>query len=145
MAALVTRAQICAEALTWERTPVVIKQATKGRGCDCKGLIFGIARELGLPEARLPPAARADYRRADPAQLIMGLEEVLIRIAGPPRPGDVLAMPMRPGERPQHLGILVAEGKLLHARPGTGFVVKVPLGRSRLIDSVWTWPSLGGA
>jgi hypothetical protein len=26
----------------------------KGKGCDCKGLIWGAARELGFPEAERP-------------------------------------------------------------------------------------------
>jgi cell wall-associated NlpC family hydrolase len=37
---------VAAEALTWIGTPFVWGQSVKERGCDCKGLIAGVAREL---------------------------------------------------------------------------------------------------
>jgi cell wall-associated NlpC family hydrolase len=42
---------VAAEVEKWNRTPFHEQQATKGRGCDCKGLLWGVARDLGFPEA----------------------------------------------------------------------------------------------
>ena len=39
---------IVAEALTWEGTPFHHQESVKGVGCDCKGLIYGIAKTFDL-------------------------------------------------------------------------------------------------
>jgi hypothetical protein len=41
-------------------------QSVKGVGCDCKGLIQGVARELGLKEAESFYATFSSYRPDKP-------------------------------------------------------------------------------
>jgi hypothetical protein len=45
----------------------------KGVGCDCKGLVQGVARELGFPEAESFYATFASYRpdRPVPSRLLI--------------------------------------------------------------------------
>ena len=44
----VTRQMIVDEALTWEGTPFHHQESTKTAGCDCKGLVYGVSKVLGL-------------------------------------------------------------------------------------------------
>lgn len=148
MAAIVTREQIVAEALSWIGTPFKWQGSAKGRGVDCKGLVYGVARELGLPEAARLEARIANYRLDfKPAQLLAGLRECLIE-TDRPGPGDVMAIEIDlKNEGPRHLAILTGGERLVHCY-GKGpiqKVIEVPIGRSRLVHSHWTWPSLGGA
>lgn len=139
---MITRDQLIAEAMEWIGTPHHHQASLKGVGCDCKGLVWGIARELDLPEARVAMAARADYSTViDPDMLRAGLEAAL-RQTRQPQPGDVALMLI--GAKAQHLGILMPGNQIIHTyQNGPGCVIKVPLGKSRRIDSYWTWPSLG--
>lgn len=143
---MVTRAQICAEAASWAGTPNIWQAAVKGRGADCRGIIYGVARNLGLPEAQDPWLARPVYRTSFAADdLLAGLEKYLIRV-DTPEPGDVIAIRIRPEDAgPRHLAILLEDGKIIHSYGrGVGRAVIVPLGKSRPVHSYWTWPSLRG-
>lgn len=145
----VTREDIVAEARSWIGTPFLWQASVRGKGCDCKGLIAGIARHLGLPEAESIAAKIANYDRAfKPEQLIAGLEASMIRTHDP-KPGDVVAIVIEPNRYtlPRHLALLTSETRIVHCY-GLGAikrVIEVPLGRSRPIHSYWTWPSLAGA
>jgi cell wall-associated NlpC family hydrolase len=140
---MVTRAQIVEEAMTWCGTPFIWGQATKGRGCDCKGLIYGIARELDLPEAKGALAQFKAYRTANSDLLLEGLAASLVPTEDP-QPGDVACLIIGEPPKPQHLAILVEDRRILHCYGrNLDRVVLVPLGNSRPIHSWWTWPSLG--
>lgn len=97
------RAEIIAAARGWIGTPFMPQQSRKGEGCDCAGLIVGLAKEIGSVEEwfRLPP-----YRQQPDGSMARLCDEHLVRVPiGAERPGDVVMM--RFAKLPQHLGILV--------------------------------------
>lgn len=116
-----TRDTIVAEARAWLGTPYQHQAHAKGLGCDCAGLVGGVAVALGLVPAdwwETDFAPHAGYaRQASGDSLLAVLDRFLTRIdAGAAQPGDVLVM--RFGRHPQHVGFLVpgADGPgLLHA------------------------------
>jgi hypothetical protein len=57
----------------------------QGDGCDCKGLISGVARDLGRCEALEPEAGVSDYGRGQftPQRLRSGLERLFDRYPTP--------------------------------------------------------------
>lgn len=142
---MVTRGDLVREALSWERTPHLHGQSVKGRACDCKGFIWGVGRELGLPEAMLPIVSHNRYSRAfSGREMLDGLEAALIRVASP-LPGDVIALRLGEHEElPRHLAMLISDRRLIHCYgKGPACVITAPIGRSRPVHSYWTWPSLG--
>jgi len=114
----------------------------KGKGCDCKGLVSGVAREIGHADV-----ADADYGvKVDAGRLQMGLAAVLDKVSEV-HAGDVLLL--RLGNVPQHLAICtVAESgkanRMVHCHPGIGKVLEVPVGTmfQESIVSVWRWRNL---
>lgn len=147
---MVTREQIAAEALEWAalKTPFHWQASLKGKGCDCKGLILGVARELGLPEANSPFGAIADYKlRVDCKLLVEGLRETFDPVESPGL-GDIILLKL--DGKPQHLAILAESGdrpRMVHTynTPGrVNHVVSVPftaIWRNQMA-SAWTWRSL---
>lgn len=134
---------VAAEARTWVGTRFVWQASQKGQGCDCKGLIHGVARELGFPEAEAFHANVADYRQDRPvpvALLKKGMAAVFDR-AKDIEPGDVLLLNHR--NRPEHLAIALGEGKAVHAQIAPKDWVKETSLRALLkacpLDSVWRW------
>lgn len=141
---IIDRSSIVAEARAWIDTPFHWDQATKGVGCDCKGLVYGVARELGLPEAEPEIARFAGYRdRPDARLLDRSLAALLDRVPrAAMRPGDVLQLIVR--RRPIHLAIYAGEGRMIHTAEGLRRVREVPM-RSvwgDAVHQVWTWRSL---
>lgn len=108
-----------AEAREWCGTRFVWQQSAKGFGCDCKGLIAGVARECGFPEAQSIYANMASYspRKPVPCQLLIeGLKSVFDLVKGGPQIGDVLLLKFK--GRPQHLAIVTGPDKAVHAQLG---------------------------
>lgn len=101
---------VVAEARTWVGTRWHHQGALKGIGCDCIGLVAGVAHELGMPEADrwLADYRRLAYTRApDPVMLTAAAQEYLAEIGFEElAPGDVALF--RIGLRPQHFGIVTA-------------------------------------
>lgn len=148
MGATVTRAQLLAEARGWIGTPLIWQQSRKGVGCDCKGLVAGVARQLDLDEAKTFAARVRNYKPGfKPDDLVAGLDEVLIRTEYP-GPGDVVALrmglPLAAG--PRHLAFLSDRPDWVIHCYGKGIdkVVEAPLGGTRKVWGYWTWPSLAG-
>lgn len=134
---------VAAEARTWVGTPFHWQASQKGVGCDCKGLVWGVARNLGFPEAETFYASVADYRpdRPIPAALLKeGMAAVFDR-AEDIRPGDVLLLRVK--GKAQHLAIAVSETRAVHAQIGLKDWVKEINLRALLkacpLDSVWRW------
>lgn len=101
------RRRIVAEARSWQGTPFLEQASVKGRGCDCKGLVVGVAREIGLAEAESLHARMCDYDlgRIDPALLKAGLAATLCPVAiDKAKAGDVLLC--RVNGSPAHLAFL---------------------------------------
>lgn len=133
------RSDIVAVARGWVNTPFVWQASVRGVGCDCRGLISGVARDLGLPEADTFYARTADYAKVDTALLKAGLRAVFDP-ATVEQPGDVLLL--RVGDKAQHLAIYAGSGRMIHTYgKGPSKVIEVPMGRvwRDAIDSVWTW------
>lgn len=134
--------QVAAQAELWIDVPFRW-QGTVRAGCDCKGLVAGVARELCRPEADSLEALAGDYGGKVPTgRLRAGLERLFDRVApADRRAGDVLLCWI--GGAAQHLAIFCPrEGKpnraieaMPHA-PGRVRPSQWPLHR---IDSVWRW------
>lgn len=139
---MVTRSEIVAEALSWVGTPVRHQCGLKGTATDCKGLVVGVPRALGMPEGDSIAAGVMDYSVGfNGRALFNGLRDTLIRVQQPDL-GDVLAVLWRRDPLPRHLAILTRPGWAVHAYGGgVGRVAEVPITAWR-IHSSWTWPSL---
>ena len=141
---MTTRPEIVDEARRWIRTPFHWQASKRGAGCDCKGLIVGVGKAVGLPEAHDLACAVHDYGAVvDESRLRATLEKLLAPVTEP-RPGDVMLLKVGTPLKAQHLGLFVGSGRMIHCyQAGPECVIEVPIGRSRPIDSYWTWPSLG--
>lgn len=149
-----TRGQlVAAEAKDWVQTPFIWQQSVKGPtgGCDCRGLVSGVARELGFPEAQSIYATMAQYslRKPVPVKLLAeGLNELFDRVEfdGPHsiQPGDVLLLTFR--SKAQHLAIATEDGRAVHAQLGPKDWVKETnldvLLRAYPLHSVYRWRDL---
>ena len=105
---MISRAAIVAEAREWIGTPFAHGQMLKLVGCDCIGLVAGVAAELGLPEAS---RWRGDTRfkgygpTPDPVKLLAACAEYLDEIpVSRARLGDVLQYTF--AKEPMHFAIL---------------------------------------
>jgi NlpC/P60 family putative phage cell wall peptidase len=100
---MTTRADIVTAARTWAETPFHHQARLKGVGCDCIGLVIGVARELGLitPEFDI-----AGYPRVpDGTTLMATAHEHMTEIRREAmQPGDVVVVSF--DKDPQHFGIL---------------------------------------
>jgi len=130
--------EIVAEAREWLRTPFVWQASLKGVGCDCKGLVVGVARELGRPEAQSLHAQMASYSLNVPEhELRAGLAANLTKVAEP-EPGDVLLL--RLAGKAQHLGIYTGEGVIHTYGRGPKQVIETSAPvclRAWPLDSAW--------
>lgn len=142
-----TGEDVVAEAREWVGTPFHWQASLKKIGCDCKGLVVGIARELKLPEGQGEFAKLAsDYGDRVPVALLKkGLRATLEPVAGEPEPGDVMLLLV--SGRAQHLAIFTGS-EIIHCW-GRGTVQSVlahpwNAAAQRLwpVDSVWRFGSL---
>lgn len=132
---------IAKEAETWIGTPFQWQACVKGVGVDCKGLIAGVARVCGRPEADSLEAMSADYGNTVPAaRLKAGLARLFDR-AETIQSGDVLLLII--GGKAQHLAIAAPiDGQpsrtiqALHCGPKQVVAIRQP---RATIDSIWRW------
>jgi cell wall-associated NlpC family hydrolase len=127
----------CAEG--WIGTPFKWQGRVRA-GCDCKGLVAGIAAELGRPEAQSLEALCGDYGgKVDAARLKAGLAKLFDRVTER-QAGDVLLL--RLGGKPQHLAIAAPNDKepcrIIEAMPSVS-KVRPGLARAGRVDSIWRW------
>ena len=95
--------RIAAEAERWIDTPFHWQGQVRGVGCDCKGLVAGVARACGRAEGNTLEAMAGDYATRVPIdKLRLGLERHFDRVSER-QPGDILLVRMA-GD-PQHLAI----------------------------------------
>ena len=128
--------RIAAEALTWCGTPGVAQGRLKGVGCDCKGLLAGVAKACGRPEGDSLQALAADYGPLIPVRrLRQGLADLFDPVQGV-QPGDILLLKM--GGKAQHLAIAINEREMVHCYPGK-HVLRAWIAAGRRLDSVWRW------
>jgi len=144
------------EARSWVGTPFHHQAALKGVGCDCAGLVRGVAEACDLAPGFLQRwRGHSNYGRVpNPRRMERTLRAFLLPVPlAEMRVGDVLWMQWR-RDLPMHLGLLAAhEGRLtlIHALEDIGRVVEHGLTaewRCRVV-SVWRYPALaevpGGA
>lgn len=110
-------------------------------GCDCKGLVAGVALEAGRPEAQSLHALCGDYGlKVDSSRLLKGMAELFDR-ADAIEAGDVLILKV--AGKPQHMAIAAPqEGKptraiqAIHTGPMQVIAGRVP---RDMIHSIWRW------
>jgi NlpC/P60 family putative phage cell wall peptidase len=100
---MTTRTDIVAAARTWAETPFHHQARLKGVGCDCIGLVIGVARELGLV---MPEFDIAGYPRVPDGTTLMATARLhMAEISREAmQPGDVVVVSF--DRDPQHFGIL---------------------------------------
>ncbi|MCT2398534.1 hypothetical protein [Novosphingobium mangrovi (ex Huang et al. 2023)] len=121
-------ARIAAEAELWIDTPFRWQGRKRGVGCDCKGLIAGVAESCGRPEAESLEALSGDYSNiVDERRLFAGLSRLFDRVSER-QAGDVLLLWI--DGKAQHLAIAAPSsrrpdrvieamiGRLARVRPG---------------------------
>jgi NlpC/P60 family putative phage cell wall peptidase len=121
-----TRAQIIATARTWLGTRWRHQACLKGVGCDCIGLIAGVALELGSPQA-VAFMARTDYRnygrQPDPKMLLAACTDFLDPVVvGAAQAGDVLLLRFQ--AEPQHFAFQSGADYMIHSWAGARRVVE---------------------
>lgn len=130
----------CAE--TWIGVPFHWQGRVRA-GCDCKGLVAGVAAELDFPEARSLEALAGDYGLKVPAaRLRAGLALLFDRVAAAGRrPGDVLLVLL--DARPQHLAIAAPldgrPARAIEAMPGSAAKVRPATWPDHRVHSAWRW------
>lgn len=121
----VSAAQLVAIAREWLGTPWHHQAGLKGVGCDCAGLVMGVAREAGLADVSVsgyPRLPRGHELEGYCDQHMQRVPRAELRL------GDVLAF--RYGGDPQHLAIVGAiDGRatMIHAHAPSRKVVETIL------------------
>ena len=141
---MTTRAEVVAEARRWIGTPFRHQARVRGAGCDCGGMVGGIAVALGLVPAswwaQTFDPAFAGYGRQPHGGLLESVcDQFMARIASSAADlGDVLLM--RFGADPQHVGIIAdyrhGGHSIVHALASVGRVVEhrlSPVWRQRAV------------
>ena len=128
----------CAE--SWVGVPFLWQGRIRA-GCDCKGLVAGVARECNRPEADSLEALAGDYGAVvDAARLRAGLARLFDRVTER-QPGDVLLI--RIHGKAQHLSIAAPlpgkASRVIEALDAGPRQVR-PFRRSEAeTDSIWRW------
>lgn len=107
-----------------------------GVALDCIGLLVIAARDCGVELEAEPPKYGA-HRKG--TEIRDALAKVAVRVDGPPRQGDLLALDPDVDGEPHHLGIALGPDELVHTSVKTGRVTVQPIddARRRGIHSVW--------
>ena len=122
---MITRDQIIEEARSWLGTPFRHQGRVKGVGCDCAGLVVGVASALGLADF----TEVAYGRNPRPQKMGAVLDEYLTKKPlYEALPGDVIWMAF--GKDPMHLAIKTDYG-MIHSTSEIGKVVE------HGIDDLW--------
>jgi NlpC/P60 family putative phage cell wall peptidase len=111
------RAAILEEAAGWLGTPYRHQASARGRGADCLGLLRGVCAAVWGKGAEAPPPYPPRLRKEDGEPLLAAAERFLLPVSQA-EPGDVLLFRMRPSLPVGHCGILLPEGRFIHAYEG---------------------------
>jgi len=121
-----TRAQICAEALSWAGTPYHHGAALKGVGCDCIGFVRGVAAALGcLPPQWTCPVYSSEWHVHQHHDLLVATCEAAgcVRLTlEQAQPGDFLLLQF--GKVCSHAAGLLPQPTIIHAARDFGAVVR---------------------
>lgn len=114
--ALISRAEIIAEARSWVGTPYHHQASRKGAGADCLGLVRGVWRACLGTEPEAPPAYSADWHAEGSELLYEALaRHMCMTSPADAAPGDVLIFRMHSRAPARHAAILVAPERIVHA------------------------------
>lgn len=126
---MVSRSEVLAEARTWIGTRFQHQGRVKGAGVDCAGLVIGVARDLGLADAKVEGYSR----HPDGVSLLAFCRQYMLSVAvGEAVPADVLIFSF--ASHPQHLAFrseLDGRPALIHAFADARCVVEHDF------DEVW--------
>jgi len=132
--------RIVAAARLWVGTPYRHRASTLGAGCDCLGLARGIWREIYGAEPMTVPAYRADMRDvAFAGALVEAAERLLVR-AEALEAGQVVLFRLNGAAAAKHCGVLVGEGRFVHAQEGLGVVEANLEGWGKRVAGVFGFP-----
>ena len=120
------RKDIVNEALTWLETPYHHKAMVKFAGVDCAMLVAGIAYELGIisRDLVLPDYSVQWHLHNNEEKLLDVLNSVGCKQRkdkNKAEPGDILTFQY--GRVSSHLGVLINNNQIIHARLDIGKVV----------------------
>lgn len=139
------RGKLVAKALpSWEKTPFHPQAKLKGIGCDCKGLLWGVAEELKFPEAQSEYAKAIDYslsrRNGVPSVRLKEGFAALFDPVADMKAGDILLLEWD-GEA-GHIAIFDGN-RAWSSLPGSGVRSRsLPaLFHKFPLDSIWRWRS----
>ncbi len=133
---------IASEAETWLGVPFHWQGRVKA-GCDCKGLVAGVAAACGRSEGTSLQALAGDYGgKVDCTRMMNGLAGLFDRVHEI-QAGDVLVLLV--AGKPQHLAIAAPlEGRPMRAiqaiHTGPQKVVATGIPRA-MVHSIWRWRS----
>lgn len=128
---MISGAMVAGQARTWLGTPYVHQASLKAKGCDCIGLVRGVAREVGFKDPFKTGEARkfAGYGRQPKAADL--IEACLLYLQPIPKPtatlGDILLL--RYEKDPQHFALIsrLDPMHIIHAFTPERRVVENPL------------------
>lgn len=141
-------ALVAAEARDWLGTKFVWQASQKQVGCDCKGLLWGVARELNFPEADSLYAKVSDYsptRRVPSALMKEGFASIFDRVSSfeDRQLGDVLLLKISTIGPAGHVAIVSKDDSAIHAQIASKDWVKETKLRALLavcpLVSIWRW------
>lgn len=121
-----TRADVVTEARRWIGTPFHHQARQRGVGCDCGGLVGGVAVALGIVPrdwwAQVFDPQWGGYGRQPAHGTLQRVCESFMRPVDQPLPGDVVLM--RFAREPQHVAIVGDHGglSLIHGYEAIGAV-----------------------
>lgn len=140
---------VAREVELWDRTPFHPHAAARGAGVDCKGLLYGVARDLRFPEAQTFYATCIDYdltrKTGLPHELLLEGFQRLFERTDEITPGCPLLLNVR--GKPSHIAIASrTDGRAWHAQIEPNAFVKEASTRSLFKmfppHSFWRWREL---
>ena len=118
-------------AQNWLGTPFLEGASQRGAGCDCAGLIEGIARELGLS---CPSRQSVDHD-------VLAAASIFLTPCDDVEAGDLILLARVPHGPPLHAGIVTDTGTIIHAHWSAG-VIENRFGAwfTRRVTHIFAWP-----
>lgn len=123
---MTSRADVVAQARQWLDVPFLHQGVTR-EGCDCRGLVIGVCRELGLVAPDFDVTGYA--REPDGRSMLHECDRHMQRISRDAmRPGDVVVVAFH--KHPQHLGFLTD-----HAYGCPGVIHALGINANRVVET----------
>lgn len=116
--------EVASVARAWIGTPYHDQASLRGVGCDCLGLVRGVWREIVGREPESPPPYSRDWGETGAREVLLEAAERWLLPAVAPSVGAVVVFRMRRGALAKHCGIVVMDGRMVHAREGSGVMVE---------------------